>query len=287
MTNSISASGLILALATGLIASGCDKRVEQKNYLARAGDSYLTEEELPDLTGSVTLSGSQIRNAITRWANDEILQQEAIRRGIESSPAIQRRMEEARRNLLIQELLQQEIYSDSIVIRDDSVRAYYEQRLGEFLLPQDFVKINYVLFPDREKANQFRGRLTKGMAWVRAFDRSVQDGDNETVMDRVDERYFSRETLFPEELWRVALTLAPGEASFPVRTDRGFYILETRAILRAGQRADLSMVSDDIRQRLVLEQRRRRYQDYLSRLRSRYPVEIILPSTADTLEEEH
>jgi len=71
--------------------------------------------------------------------------------------------------------------------------------------------------------------------------------------------------------------------SFPIRTDEGFYVLMVWKLARQGQIAELPYVESDIRSRLTIERRRKRYDALLENLRARHAVEVLVaPGVPDT-----
>lgn len=270
---------VIVGLAMLLLAVGCPRTAPKKEYIARVGDSYLTKEDVAEIrSGYDTVSDAQVHDYVTRWVIDEVLYSEALKRGLERNPTIQHRFEEAHRELLIQQLLQDEIYSDSIVVPEDSIRAYYGRHTTDFRLPEDVIKLRYVIFNSRDNANAFRTRILKGTPW----ESGVQDFARDTsyaasIMAQAEARTYTQQTLYPSEIWRVALTLGANEVSFPVRTTEGFYVVQTLSVLKQGERASIDMVRDEIYERLIQGYRRRKYAELVSRLRSKYPIHIALP----------
>ncbi len=255
---------------------GCERRVLSKEYLARVGDSYLTIETLGNGRSTENISPAQREEYVAQWVNNELLYQEARRLGIENSKILKDRILEIQKGLIVQEFLQQRIYRDSLEISEDNIRSYYEQHSSDFLLPEDLVKAYYTSFSDREKANAFRGLLLKGKSWKEVLHEFVSEPLSALEAEpQIEARYYSQQALYPQELWRVAVNLSPGEVSFPIRTQGGFYILQTVNIVRQGKRAELEMVHNEIRQRLTMELRRQQYVDLLANLRVRYPVEIL------------
>lgn len=272
-----SAVGAVLALV--LLIPGCEIRESKKDYLARVGDSYLTREEIGmGEDTAAAFSDAQIRDHVAVWVNNEILYQEARRQGMENSEAVQQQLAEARKQLSIEALLQKEIYRDTIYTVEDSIKAYFDNHPTEFILREDAVKLNMVVFPSREQANAFRTKLFGGMRWKTAVQTfSTDPSTRGSVLVSIEDRYYTQRTFFPPELWRVAGILAPQEISFPVRTHGGYVVIQTLAVLRQAKRANLDMVRDEIRQRMIIDQRRQRYADLLARLRSRYEVEVTVP----------
>jgi peptidylprolyl isomerase len=74
-----------------------------------------------------------------------------------------------------------------------------------------------------------------------------------------------------------ALSLkAPGDVTGPIATDSGYEILRLVS-RRAAAVSPLSSVAEPIRQRLYRERRAKALDDYIARLRSQVPVEIVEP----------
>ena len=62
--------------------------------------------------------------------------------------------------------------------------------------------------------------------------------------------------------------------TFVVATDAGYHVLLLHRFQAAGTRADLDYVREEIRNRVLIEQRRVRYRSLLAEIRQRHRVEI-------------
>lgn len=243
------------------------------------GDSFLTTDEIEtgsDSTGKP--SSALARQEAARWVNNELLYQEARRQGLESSDKVQRQLREVRKQLIIEALLQKEIYGDTIQIAEDSIFSYFKSHPEDFLLREDVVLVSLVTFTDRGKANSFRAKIVRGATWdsvLSSFE--IDTSAQKSITTFSTAKYYTQQTLFPPELWRVAMSLPPGETSFPVRTQGAFVIIQTLAKYRHGTGAPLDLVRNEIRQRLTINARRQRYAELIAHLRSRYEVEITVP----------
>ena len=268
---------MIFVLA--IIGSGCRPREPKSGYIARVGDSYLTWEEMQtDNDSTPASSDARIRQGVARWVNNELLYQEARRQGLENSEMVQLRLRDVRKELSIEAFLQKEIYGDTVQIAEDSIRGYYAGHPQEFILREDLVQVNLVAFSDRAKANSFRSKIVGGSRWDAVLTAAQNDTSVQKSMTMfTSARYHTQQTLFPPELWRVAMNLPPGEISFPVRTQGSFVLIQTLARYRQGTNTPLDFARSEIRQRLIIERRRQRYSDLIARLRSRYEVEITVP----------
>jgi parvulin-like peptidyl-prolyl isomerase len=87
--------------------------------------------------------------------------------------------------------------------------------------------------------------------------------------------------LYPAELWKLAKNLARDEVSFVVKTDAGYYVLVAHSMKKQGDLPELEYVQKEIRDRILIEQRRTRYNKLLAELKSKHSVEIRLG--ADTI----
>jgi peptidyl-prolyl cis-trans isomerase C len=257
----------------------CDRHEPSKSHLARVGDTYLTRENIvANGDSAVLFSDAQLRDYITRWVNNELLYQEARRLGFENSQSVQRQTLEARKRLTIEALMEKEVFRESVEFSDDSIHSYFSNHPEDFFLRDDVIKLQFVAFQTREAANAFRSKVQSGTSWRSALEEmAIDPAFSSTVAAVVEERYYTQHTLYPPELWRVANNLALRELSFPVKVQDAFFIIQPVSIYRQGTTPELDLVRDEIRQRLLIEERRRRYGEFLNRLRGRYDVEVVLP----------
>ena len=262
-----------------VIVSSCEKREQKRGYLARVGDSYLTEEQVEGAgDSSIISSNTRLREYVSQWVNNELLYQEAKRQRVENSEDFQKLLSSTRKRLSIETMLEKELYQDSMEIPEDSISAYFESHLNDFLLQDDAIKLRMVAFATREPANSFRTKVVDCSLWEAALESLLNDSAlQKSVLVNTNEKYFTQHTLYPTELWRVANNLGAKEISFPIRTQAGYYIIQPLAFLRRGLRADIALARDEIRQRLIIEHRRAQYNELLSHLRSKYEVEITIP----------
>lgn len=267
----------LCVLMVGLL--GCGKKEEERTPVARLDDRTLTLEELrAQFDTSRAVSQAQLHEYIRRWINNEMLYREAVRRGVDQRTEIASRLEQVRRQLVINALLNDLVYTDQTMESSRSeIEAYYHQHNQEFLLPSDVALVSFVLFDERDAANAFRTKVLRGTSWREALKETAQDVDQaKHVLSRVDSAYFTQTTLFPQELWRVAAATSGREPSFPIRTDNGIYILIVWKYLRQGKPADLAYVRGEIQSRLGMARRKQKLDSLLENLRSKHTVEIMV-----------
>jgi hypothetical protein len=264
---------------------GCGRKDASQQPLARIDDRTLTLEDVrARLDSSRGVTAAQVGEYTRRWINDEILYREAVRRGLDNTDHVRSQLEEVRRQLAINALLQEEVYSDKLQqASSDDVAQYYNAHSKEFMLSTDVALVSYMLFRDRDPANAFRAMVLKGTPWGQAVTQVQADLQQSSQLTaRIDSTYYTQNTLLPAELWRVAAAATRLEPSFPIRTNEGSYVLIVWKLSRQGQGADLAYVENEIRSRLTIERRRRALTALVETLRSKHAVELMLSDEADT-----
>jgi hypothetical protein len=278
---SVQRLGKYILAAIIFAVSGCSKNEPGKTPVARLDNKTLVLEEIQaHMDTSHVLSHVQIQQYVQQWLTEESLYREAVERGLDRSDEMNRKMEEVRRQLAINALLDKEVYSQQLIdFSKGEIQQYYNAHKKEFDLVDDAALISYALFRDRNKATEFRNIVLKGTSWSNAL---VQQ--RSSVLMSVDSSYQTKSTLLPVELWRVAVRSAMREPSFPISTDNGYYILIVWKYARQGQTAELPMVEQEIIGRLTVEKRRQLFEQLIENLRAKHAIEVFTNTTVDSLE---
>ncbi|MEW6510392.1 MAG: peptidylprolyl isomerase [Bacteroidota bacterium] len=267
-----------MAAAACLLVVGCARETPPQGYVARVGAVGLTREELAQAADSIGIPRSTSRAFVDEWVVSELLYQEAQRRGLTEDPAVLRRVEESRRRLAIEALLEREVYSDTGGgLNDEALAAFYKAHAAFFTLKEDVVRASYVMFSDRDAANLFRTRVLRGTAWNDAVDHMRADSLNARSMRAEARRqYFTQGTMYPDELWKLTRTLAIDEVSFVVKAAAGYYVMTVHSVRHAGEAPDFEYIRNDVRDRMLIDRRRARYEQLIAGLRERHTVEVTL-----------
>ena len=275
-----------LAISLTLLLECC--RQQSRGYVvARVGDAKLTlEEALAHIDTTQASLERSLRLYATSWINAELIYQEAQRQGIESSEEFGSRLRDTKRQLVNQIYLQRKIYNDSDHADEQVLKNYYQKHSEEFLVREEMIRLNLIIFSTRDRANTFAARVTRGTPWKEAVESLLADSVlAASVVSETAGEYLTQSTILPPELWKVSKALNRGEVSFPVRTTKGYVVLQPLDVIRQGERAEFKLVRDEVVERCLIEERRKRYEELLGTLRQRYNVEIMLSpaSQADTL----
>ena len=270
---------LLIAAICAWIVAGCSKTEPTKTPVARLDNQTLALEDIRahgDTTSE--LSQVQVQQYIQRWLTDESLYREAVDRGLDRTEDVNQKVEDARRGVAINALLDQEVYSQQLSnFSNQDVQKYFEAHSKEFNVMNDIALMSYALFKNRDAATEFRNIVLRGTSWSSAL---VQQASS--IQVRVDSAYQTQATLMPAELWRVATRAAVREISFPISTNNGYYVLVVWKYIKQGQTADISFVEQEIRGRLTIERRRKLYEQLIQNLRAKHAIEVFVPSVPDT-----
>ena len=272
-----------LLLCSSLLLACCHPE-RNDNIIARVGDATLTlEEARSSLDADLGSSERQLREFVTHWVNTQLIYQEARRQGIQNSAELKRRLLDAERQITTQTFLEQQLYSDTSGIAQSQVREYYDNHASEFIISEDFIKLRLIAFNSRERASRFSTAVSRGTTWKQAQTEIYRDSSAlSAVTVTPSEEYYTKQSLSPPELWKVATSLNPNEVSFPVKSSVGFFVIQVLYFVTKGSAGEFELVRGEVYQRMFLENRRRRYEDLLGNLRKRYHVEVMVNANTIT-----
>lgn len=171
----------------------------------------LTEEELREFLESYV---------VTR----EVLYQEAKKKGLEKNREIRQKVEDFRRAIIIDALLE-EVLKDKGEVHESEVLKYYKDHPEQFTEPQE-VRVRHLLVASELVLQEVLARLARGesfekLASIYNIDRTREDGG--------DLGFLRRGHLAPtfSALEEAAFSLRKkGERSDVIRTPYGYHILQ-------------------------------------------------------------
>jgi hypothetical protein len=272
-------AGFLCFVGLAFLLGACSREPRASEYVARVDGSTLTRD---DLAAAIDTAAGSMRQYVNDWIVAELLYQEATRRGFLDSETLRRQFEQTKKRLAIAALLDKELYggADSLAITDAAVKSYFDSSGSMFTLRQDIIRASYALFSERDAANQFRSLLLRGHSWPEI----VGTLENDTLLAHhlqqlVTGQYYTASTLYPQELWKLAHSLRPGEVSFVLKAPSGFYVIQLVGMKLQGETPDLDYVRDEVRNRILMEARRTRYEKLIADLRARHAVDIRLSET--------
>src|ERR1051325_10942271 len=188
-----------------ILLFGCRQQPSGR-VIARVGSAELTlDEAKAHIDTTRAALDYALNDYASYWVNTELLYQEAKRQGVENSPEFIRQLEEVRRQLANQTYLEHFVYSDTAGLNPRALNS-------------------------RDLENSFSASVTKGSACPAAVEHLLHDSSAaSSVLASTHAQYYTMQTLFPPELWKVASALSVNEVSFPVKTAGGYFVLQCLA----------------------------------------------------------
>ena len=272
-------SKYILAVPFVIMVAGCSKTEKGKTPVARIDNQTLALEEVrAHIDTTREPSQAQIQQYIQRWLTEESLYREAVNHGLDRTEEMNQKVEDVRRQLAINALLEKEVYTQQTSnFSSQELNQYYSAHIKEFNLIHDVALVSFALFKNRDAATTFRNIVLRGTPWRSALSQQAL-----SIFMHVDSSYQTQTTLVPPELWRVVTRSANNELSFPINTNHGYYILVVWKFVKQGQTAYLPLVEQEIRGRLTVERRRLLFDQFVQKLRAKHAIEVFANSIADS-----
>ncbi len=261
----------------GACSAPADRPAERRDgavVVARANDETLTLEELDELIPPEYQEYyrlEDLKGLVRRWVETELVYQEAVERGIDREPGIRTKVEEFRRLLLENEILQRELGS-RVRVTDSEVEEYYHDNSDFFLREHDEVRLSQIVVDSLELASSLRERLLgdprlfAALAEEYSLDSSGKDGG--------DVGYYAVDELI-DPLNEAVIGLNVGEVS-PVISVPGYghFIMTVTDRKGAGTMKALEEVEDEIRDIIMISREEEEKEKWVERLREEADVEI-------------
>ncbi len=266
--------GILLFLSISL--SGCQKTGEKelgKKELVRINDVSISLEEFQQMLEKQPLEGKMkllsekgTRDFLENYViSREILYQKAKKKGLGKNKEILAKIENARRIILIEALLDEELRGKGEISEED-IQRYYKENQTLFTEPLE-VKIRHIVVNSEPTLKEVVTKLSRGESFEKLastynIGNFKEDGGNLG--------YIRRRQLAPPfaEFEEAAFSLKKrGEISEVVRTPFGFHIIRLED-MRGSTLRPLNQVKERIHFFLQPKKKQEAYLEYLKEAKS-------------------
>ena len=206
---------VVLGLGVTPTWAGDEVAVVNGQAISKAAFEEAVVEVPPQMQSQMaTLEGREA--LLDDLVTQEVLVQESRRVGIEKDATVKSRLEEARRQILVQSLLQKIVETD---LTDEKVKAYYESHKDDFRQ----VRASHILVGTEEEALDVKKRAAEdtdfaALAKEVSTDPSAQENGGDLGFFRKDQMVKP----FADK----AFAMKVDEISDPVKTEYGFHIIK-------------------------------------------------------------
>ena len=200
---------------------------------------------------------------------DLMIQEAAVRQGIDREEEVARWLEEQGKQLLIR-VLRSKVLKERVTITKDDLRQYYEANAERFLHPEQ-TEVQEILVRTEIEALRLKGMIEDGAAFgdlarrysVRSL--KVRDDEGRFHMHRYESPQFGG---FVE----AAVKAEIGELTGPVKVQEGYSIF--KVLSRERKRETFAEAEMRVRSQLRRQRHRNAFNEYMEQLRSRYESEV-------------
>jgi parvulin-like peptidyl-prolyl isomerase len=263
----VGAAGEICAAAEGQ-PSGAS---EAKRVVARVNQVEITYGEFQRRLESVQqergpIQPERFKDVARGMIQEEILLQDAVAEGLNQDAAVKARLEQARRQVLIEELLRRKVLAQ-VRVTDEEARKMYED--SQPLFSTETVRVSHIMVRSEVEAEDILKELQAGKDFAELAKAKSQDiGSAEKGGDLGTLKHGQTAREFEDEAFR----LKEGELSPVIKTEYGYHVLKGGA--RATVVQPFGEVKDRIRQALLQQKQQETFMAFMADLEKKASTEI-------------
>jgi peptidyl-prolyl cis-trans isomerase C len=265
-----------------MVPLGCGKPGEKRlgnNELVRVNDVAISLEEFRQMSEQQPLEGKMrllnekgLRDYLDNYViNREVLYQEAKQKGLDKNKEIEMKVEDLRKAMVIDALLEQALKGKSEVSNNE-IQKYYQENKARFTEPLE-IKIRHIVVNSESSLKEVLKRLAEGgsfekIASLNNVDKSRENGGNLG--------FIRRGQLAPTfaQFEEVAFSLQKrGDTSEVVKTPLGYHIIQLLETQGTALKP-FNAVKEKIRFFLQAKKKQEAYLEYIKEARSRAKIMI-------------
>ncbi len=214
-----------------------------------------------------TLASQRKKDFLEDLISEQLLYEEALKRGLSRDAEIKELLNEAKKKILVAKLIEIETRKKASV-SDGEIKAYYEAHKDEFVTPLR-LRASHILVDAEAKAKEILQKLSEGADFAQLAAQYSKDPSKDKGGDI---GYFSKGQLIPE-FENVCFNLEVGKISDIVKTQFGYHIIKLTERRESGSR-ELSDVKDEIEKDLKGQAEREGFERLIKDLRSKSRITI-------------
>ncbi|MGB0649295.1 MAG: peptidyl-prolyl cis-trans isomerase [Rhodothermales bacterium] len=258
--------GLFFSL---MLWAGCTSSLEPASYVARVGNSLLTQGEVNALIQDRPVfldSVDAVSQIVEQWVTNELLYQEALSRGLRGDPDVQRLLADNERSVLIDALVSRVLAAEMNDGPDESaIQTYYEQHREKLALREPFVRVRHLIYENQDSAEAARAGLQASLL------SPVLPEGGRLASGLSDDAFYPERQMFAATpgLGEVVANLDIGDVHDVFEMDSTFHVVQLMDRLETGAVPSIDMVRREIRDRVAIDIRKQLYARQVERLRTR------------------
>ncbi len=269
---------LLVTLTIGgtlLLLTSCTQQTPEERVVAFVNGRPITQTEfenewadLPDATRARYEKEGGKSALLKDLIDHEMLMQEARKQGLDQNDQIRDRARRYKEKLMLEELLKDRFIT-KVELTKEELDAYYEKHASELLTSQK-IRVAQMLLANYPAAKDLETQVNRGADFGRFAQRYSLD--TKTKAKGGDLGPYRKGLVVPE-VDEAIQTLKPGMVSAPIKTEAGYYLVMVTALEPEIIQADLAR-RERLRQELLNEKRKKRFDDVIADIRARATVRL-------------
>jgi len=257
--------------AAAAVLSGCGKDESKTEYVAKVNDSYLTPEELAEMTDTMTTDRFYQNEIVRSWINRELLYQEAIKQGILDQEKYARIMNDSKKELAASLMISRFLDNTRINFDEGDIEEYYSKNEDEFGLLNNGYLVNEAEFINEEEAIKFRNSVIE-----RNWEDALSEIENDSLMLYAKTRKFLYEyQINPSEISRILNELNPSELSVIIgKGDSSFYLVQLLGNYTEGTIPPFDIIKEEVEKRYLVKKRKEALDQFIKELYTNNEIKI-------------
>lgn len=252
-----------------LSISACQKE-ETEKVVARVNDDILTENELK--SGFTKIQWSNLKQEekeefIQQWINLTLLSQEGEKRGISHEESIIQKIETARKKVISNALLAQEI--SEIKLNEDDLFDYYKLHKSKFQTDVEQYKMQRIYVSNKEKLDQVLSAMKEGLKFTEA----AKEYSEEVLGRSGGYTEFLGTNDVEKEIWNTIKNLKKWYYA-SVNVNNSYYIVRWYEKKEVKETKKFREVKDDISKIVFKERKKQLYKQILNDLKKESNISI-------------
>jgi peptidyl-prolyl cis-trans isomerase C len=255
-------TAMILALALCVAATGCKQQgggeakketakqgpvlAEVNGSVITANDFYKEQEALPPYLKPMTETPEGKKEMLDTMVVRELILQQAEKDGLEKSPAVQAKLEDLKKRVLVEAYLKKKV-EESSNISDAELKDFYNKNIDKFKTG-DQVRASHILVKTEAEAKNIKKQLDAGASFEDLAKKYSIDG---AAPKGGDLGWFGKGSMLPD-FENVAFGMKEGQVSGIVKTKFGYHIIKVTGKRPAGTRS-FEEVKDQIKAAIIPE----------------------------------
>lgn len=256
-----------------MFSSACRKAPQTDSpVIATAGKANLYIRDLksillqqPDLELSVV----QVQNYVQRWAEKELIYQQAVSQGFTDDPDIQRKLREFERDYVFALYVEKNV-DEQIAVSDDELNTYYTEHADEFVRQDNYYDLQLILVESFSVANECQNSLMAG----EDFGTVARENSLDDSKGREGKLGWTNLAGLPDEVRMRIPTLGARQVSPPLQTEIGYYLVQVLGVRPRGEKQSLEEVRDLVTWKVKAYKREDEFQQLVNQLKETAGVTV-------------